>query len=580
MKPTRTGKSTMNCMEFEGDLIKLVFNYDPLVILKVKDISGRRYYNTDNEKYWTVPKTASNLKSLVNMGFVPSKELLYLLDGKQNAPISFEGIKGKLWPYQVAGATRLAGELNLRGILADEMGLGKTAQALAALHTRRSVALPALVICPSIAKYTWEREAKTWLPDTKTYIINGYANNVWHIPDDNELTIINYEVLADQLDKKMMMQVAKKKNIPLKEVKPIFRYEGWGSFLKDAGYMTIIMDESHKIKNMKSSRTKAVRSLAKRKDFVIAISGTPIENRPKEIYPILDIVCPKLFGSWWSFAHRYCDAKNENGWGWNFNGATNTKELNEILTENVMIRRLKKDVLKDLPTKIRTVIPVDINLKEYKKAEKDLFSFIQKMKGELDHDKAAARIVKAKEGLALIERCKQAAVVGKLESAIEWIEDHLESGRKLVVFAHHTFVLDMLEKQFKDISVRVDGSISAAQKKEAETKFQTQDNIKLFLGNIKSAGVAITLTAASDTLTLELGWTPGEHDQAEDRVHRFGQKADSVNAYYIVAKNTIEEDIADRLDTKRNILAQVLDGKDAEGDSMFMELLENYQERS
>lgn len=578
MKPNRTGKKEKNCVEFEEALIKLTFDYDPDIILKIKEISGRRYFNTETERYWTIPKSAANLKTVMDMGFVPAKGLLYLLEGKQYAPISFEGIRGSLRPYQIEGVTRLAKDFNLKGILADEMGLGKTAQALVAVHTKRASALPALVICPNIAKYTWEREAKKWLPDSKTKIISGYANNTWHIPDYDELTIINFEVLADQLDKKAMKLVAKEEQIHLKDVKPIIRYEGWGYFLEKAGYKTVIIDECHKIKSLKSSRTKAVKKIAKEKEYVIAISGTPIENRPKEIYPVIDIVCPTLFKNWWTFAHRYCDAKND-GWGWNFNGASNTKELNAILTENVMIRRLKKDVLKELPTKIRTVIPVDIDLYEYKKAEKDLFSFVQKMKEETNYYKAAARRTKAKEGLALVERCKQAAVVGKMDSVIEWIEDYLENDKKLVLFANHTFVLDMLENKFKNISVRVDGSVSATKKKEAETIFQTQDNIKLFLGNIQSAGVAITLTAASDTLTLELGWTPGEHDQAEDRVHRFGQTADSVNAYYIVAKNTIEEKIAEMLDVKRNILAQVLDGKEAEADDMLLELLEQYMEK-
>lgn len=573
-KEQQPKRKELQATEHGSDSVKLSFDYDPTLIAKIKAISGRRYFSKGDDKFWTIPLNTLNLKKAINIGFSLSPALLALLDVEQNVPVSFEGLRGTLWPYQVTGATRLAGELNLKGILADEMGLGKTAQALAAIHARRDVALPALVVCPSVAKYVWEREAKTWCPTTKTSVISGFRNpdnDLFFHPADNEITIINYDLLYGQLDKKAMNQYAKDNKISdPKKIPEIFRYLGWGPLFEKSGYKTIVLDESHKIKNAQSKRTTAVKSLAKRKTHVIAISGTPIENRPKEFFTTLEIVCPHLFGTWWTYAHKYCNPTH-NGFGWDFNGASNTEELHTILTESVMIRRLKKDVLKDLPEKVRSVIPVEINMAEYNKAEKALRSFLQTQKGtKAKSDKAAA--------LAEIERCKQAAVVGKLDAAIEWIGDYLETDKKLVVFAHHTFVLDKLQKHYGDLCVRVDGSVSVPKRQEAVDAFQNREDVRLFLGNIKAAGVAITLTAASDTLTLELGWMPGEHDQAEDRVHRFGQEAESVNAYYLVARETIEEKIADMLDKKRNILSQVLDGKDAEDFELLTELLKQYGE--
>ena len=286
---------------------------------------------------------------------------------------------------------------------------------------------------------------------------------------------------------------------------------------------------------------------------------------------MLNALCPERFPSFWNFAQRYCGAKS-NGWGWDFSGSSNTDELHSILTNSIMVRRLKKDVLKDLPPKTRTVLPVEINLSDYKKAEQDFLSYVARLRGATAAEKRDSRA----EGLAKVERLKQAAAVGKIGEAIDWIQDYLESGRKLVVFAIHKFILDILEKKFKKICVRVDGSTAQSQRQVCVDAFQSNDDIKLFLGNIKAAGVGLTLTAASDTLTLELGWTPGTHDQAEDRVHRIGQEADSVNAYYLIAKDTIEEDIAELLDAKRDVLSNVMDGKSARQGELLTVLMERY----
>lgn len=567
----------LRCTELNSQEVRLDFGYDPALVNKVKSLSGRRYHKHGAEIYWTAPKTAQNLHAIANMGFaLPAGLAAAFTPPKTN--FSNISLLRTLRPYQQIGATRLAGELNLRGLLADEMGLGKTAQALAAVEFRKEDAFPVLVVCPSSLKWNWAREAQMWLKNVNIRVLSGYCKRgVWRTKD-RELTIINDDVLADQVDAKT----------------GAVRHRGWFNILKAAGFKTLILDECHRAKNNKRKTVKymddkgsvraekvpackktfCVLQLAKSCEYFLPLSGTPIENRPVEFFPVLNALAPDRFPSFWTFAQRYCGAKS-NGWGWDFSGASHTEELHDILTNSIMIRRLKKDVLKDLPPKVRTVMPVEIDMSEYRKAEREFLSYVAKLNGA-----TAAEIRDSRaEGLAKIERLKQAAVLGKLGDAIDWIEDYLESGRKLVVFATHKFVLDKLERKFKKISVRVDGETAQKQRQTNVDAFQTNKQIRLFLGNIKAAGVGLTLTAASDTLTLELGWTPGVHDQAEDRVHRIGQESDSVNAYYLIAKGTIEEEIADLLDKKRDVLSSVMDGKAAHDNEMLTVLLEMYANR-
>lgn len=237
-----------------------------------------------------------------------------------------------------------------------------------------------------------------------------------------------------------------------------------------------------------------------------------------------------------------------------------------------MIRRKKVDVLKDLPEKIRSYIPIELdNATEYYKAESDFIEWVKDTKG-----KEAAEKVSRTAQISSIETLKQLAVKGKLKQAINWIEDFLQSDKKLVVFATHHFVIDYLMTSFPDISVKIDGRVSQTERQVAVDKFQNDDNIKLFVGNIEAAGIGITLTKASDVVFLELPWTPAKLEQAIDRLHRIGQKF-SVTVYFLLANNTIEERIAKLLDIKRKIVDGILDGQESDEDSLFGELMKSYK---
>jgi SNF2 family DNA or RNA helicase len=442
-----------------------------------------------------------------------------------------------LYPFQKEGVEFIESK-NGRVLIGDEMGLGKTVQALSWLKIHPELR-PAIVVVPASLKINWMKESKIWLNNKeKITIING--KKAQEIKGD--IIIINYDILSSHRE-------------TLENINP----------------KVMVIDEIHKIKNRKAKRTKTVKILGKNIDSIIGLSGTPIVNRPIEIFNALNLIRPELFNSFWNFAQNYCNPTHTR-WGWNFNGATNTEELHQLLTDTLMIRRLKKDVLKELPEKQRTVIPLEItNRTEYNYAEENLIDYIRETEGREKADKATNA-----EHLVEFEKLKQLAVKGKWNQVINWIEDFLESGEKLVVFATHHKVIDDLMGKFSDIAVKLDGRDSDIKRDKAVESFQNNDKIKLFIGNIKAAGEGITLTASSNVVFIEEGWTPGEHNQAEDRIHRIGQE-NACNIYYLVAENTIEEEICGLLDKKRKVLDSVLDGKDTEDNNLLKELMNKYK---
>jgi SWI/SNF-related matrix-associated actin-dependent regulator 1 of chromatin subfamily A len=269
------------------------------------------------------------------------------------------------------------------------------------------------------------------------------------------------------------------------------------------------------------------------------------------------MVAPKLFPSFSKYAFRYCDPKP--GWrgqGWRFDGATNIEELHERV-KSVMIRRTKAEVLKELPPKVRSVLRVPIaNRKEYDRARTDFITWVKSTQGQKAADSA-----RRAEALVRLGALKQIAAQGKLGSILQWTRDWLEeTGEKLVIFGVHRVILDTLAQELPESAVVHGGTAQNVRERNILT-FQTDPRCRVFIGSIKAAGVGLTLTASSTVLFAELGWTPAEHDQAEDRVHRIGQTSDSVMIHYIVGEETIEQHIVEMIERKRDVLSRVLDGK-------------------
>jgi SNF2 family DNA or RNA helicase len=563
----------------DGDKYVVQFPYDGAMVKAIKGVTGRRWDKT--AKRWTVP--ATSLWELVEFGKIHEFEMpLDMTKAAEkmraaaeaqtkastatDADLDIQGLSGELMPFQRAGVSYAMSVTNGRVLIADEMGLGKTIQAIATIHG--TDAYPALVVVPASLKLNWEREFSAWTPGKSVTVVMGTKNGAG-LPDA-DVTVINYDILTSWVDE-----------------------------LRNRGFASLVCDESHYVKNAKAKRTAAVKSLADGIGRVMLLTGTPVLNRPQELISQLEIlgVLDTVFGGFWNFAKRYCRA-HRTRWGMDMSGADNLEELNRKLRGSVMVRRKKEDVLTELPPKRRSVVPLELdNLKEYKAAEADVIGyhaakkledaeFKATLKGKTPNQVKAAkarryaseeRKAEAAEQLIRIEDLKQVAVKGKMEAAFGWIESFLESGEKLVVFGTHKNVVKAIADRFK--CPKIDGGTKAADRQAAVDRFQTDDECRMIVGNIKAMGVGLTLTAASNVAFLELGWTPADHDQAEDRCHRIGQD-DSVTAYYLVADQTIDNEIFDLIQAKRQVVDGATDGTKAKKVSILSDLIKRMQKRS
>jgi len=541
-------------VELIKEILKITFVYSPSTVNQVKTLSGRKWHPT--QKFWSCPPSYDNFSKLEEWNFSFDKKAqsaFNKLNEVNNVQIDFIPGFEKMYPFQLQGVEFIESK-NGRALVGDEMGLGKTIQALGYLAYHDDDFDKAIIICPASLKLNWEKECKQWMPNKEVFVASGTKHDrcLEEMIEYDDIIVINYDILESWLD----FLISLKPSVLildeahyLKNRAKIWDYKTdpkTGEFLLDP-------ETNKKIKirgsgRYKTARVQAVMDLAKNIPHVIPLTGTPIENRPEEFWNLIKLVDPAEWHSEWNFLQTYC-GKKHNGFGWDFSGASNIDKLHKKI-QNIMIRRTKAEVLPELPAKVRTVIPLEIdNRKAY-----------DQMVNELDDSDSPAI------QLTRIEALKQLVVTGKIDSCIKWIKNFLEgSDQKLVVFCTHQIVVDRLLNDLYEFQpVGIDGRTAVNKRQAIVEAFQTNPNIRVFIGNIKAAGVGLTLTAASSTCFLELGWTPGEHDQAEDRVHRIGQEADSVNAYYLLGQDTIDMKIAELLDEKRKVLDSVLDGKETE----------------
>jgi len=531
---TRKANRAKHFMDGNAPRIRIMFQFTWDLVEAVKALSNSRFHR-DEGKFWTCACTKKNIETLSFLGFTLDDTLKEMMESGavvKLPSIAIKGLKRKMFAFQKTG-TAFIEKTNGNCLLGDSMGLGKTIEALAWLHIHPEKR-PVLIICPSHLKLNWGQEIRMWgIKNADMNILSGKKTNASQL--NCPITIINYDILS-----------------------------AWKKTLADHKFEVMIADECHYFRTTKAQRTKAIKAVAKAIPHRILLSGTPAENRPSELYNAFQMISPNLFPSFWKYAHRYCGARH-NGFGWDFTGASNTAELNGIITNTIMIRRLKSEVMKELPEKMYSFLPLEIdNRQEYD----EVFNHFEE---EAKSDSKTAVMLQAVEAL------KQTAVEGKLKTAISWIENFLDSGEKLVVFCHHKFVVEALMTAFETRVIKIDGSVSAENRNEAVKRFQDDTTIRLFVGNMQAAGTGITLTAASNVAFLELPWTPGMLSQCEDRCHRIGQK-NAVQIHYLLAVNTIEEKIAKLLDSKRKVLDAVLDGKETDQKSLLAALMQHYKE--
>lgn len=463
-------------------------------------------------------------------------------------------MKTKLYRFQKVGVLGIE-KADGRALLADEMGLGKTVQALwwmkRFLPHRNPNKAPTVIIAPAGMKYHWSQEAAHHVR-LSSEIVAGRKPPTFlgakHYR--NRIYVINYDILGS----------------------PSPLVDSWTNFLVKINPSLLILDECHYIKSLNAQRTKAVRWLGKDVPHIIAISGTPMTNRPVELFPVINMLWPNKFPSFFSYASKHCSPRRT-PWGWEFKGATRLPELHAKLKKCGMIRRLKEDVLKDLPPRTRTVQAVDIpNRKEYEQAEREFLRWLAK--------KSKRRALRARNAERLVQMgyLKRLAAELKLPQTIDWIKNWLEeTDSKLLVFAIHKKIIRALEAAFPNISVTVDGSTPALARHKRIRAFNRKEKVRLFFGNIDAAGVGWSCKSASDVLFAELAWVPGKHVQAEDRIRGIGRgvRGQKAHSHFLVAKNTIEERLCEINQEKQAVLDQVLDGADETVRSLnILDLLE------
>ena len=518
--------------------IELSFTFDPVLVDEVKKINGRLFNKED--KTWYIPKTATNIEKIKELGFNISEELEEWYKEQTEGitdDIDVPGLNNVLRPFQKE-AVSFVETKNGRALIADEMGLGKSLESLAYLQLYKDKLFPTIIVCPASVKLNWKAEIKKWTDLGKyTEILQG--STPYAPSKDKQIFIINYDILKN-----------------------------WHKFLISKMKPNLIIgDEIHLCKNKNAKRSQALAYIAKYTRHFIGLTGTPILNKPVEIYNPIKMIKPTLFPNFWNFATRYCNPIN-NGFGWDFGGATNTAELNQILSKEMLLRRKKEDVAKELPERSFVAMPIEItNRDEYEKAEEDLISYLKTI------DKEKAKRAERAEVLTKVNVLKQLALKGKMNTSINWIEEFIEN-EKLVVFTNLRETSDILKNKFGDNCVKLVGGMTDNQKNDAINKFWN-DSARLFVGNMKAAGVGINLQCASNACFIEYPWQPGDYNQCTERIHRIGQDK-PVTIYNHIANKTIEENIVKLLEKKAVVANQVIDGTDTDEDSgVFNELIKN-----
>lgn len=466
------------------------------------------------------------------------------------------------YPYQIAGVEYMLKRKSV--LLADEMGLGKTGQAILTMNMRKDVEV--LIVCPSIVKYNWLKEARKWMiGEITAYIyeskkIRYYTKRMTNHNKKTIIHIINYDIL-----------------------------EKFRERLLGTPYNFIVCDESHYIKNAEAKRTKIAQELARKALWKIFITGTPIYNKPKDLYVALNLIDPNTFGNFFNFASRYCGAKKMNMGGksiMKFDGATNIDELNQILRSNYMVRRMTKDVLKDLPEKVKDVIVLnEDSLDSIVKQEQTVI-----VKSAQEQERLKAEIAKLKEmakenaayeavykdkvkslkeakfkSFGELSRLRKEMGVKKLPYVVEYVKEILENSEdplsKVVIFGHHTEVLEKLYEAMKKYTpVIITGKTNESDRQKAITLFKDKNKCRVFIGSMGAAGTGVDgLQNNCNTVVFaELDWTPSLVEQAEARLARIGQTL-PVFVYHIVADGSIDSHIAKLMVQKTAVAKEILD---------------------
>jgi SWI/SNF-related matrix-associated actin-dependent regulator 1 of chromatin subfamily A len=440
-------------------------------------------------------------------------------------------------PHQKEAIEKLVG--SKRFILADDMGVGKSCSTIiAALETK---AKKILVVCPASLKINWQREIAIY-SDKSVFIAEGKKFSTEH-----DIVIVNYDILKNFYDIKNPND----------------------SVIGQINFDLIILDEAHMVSNSQAARTKIINSFTKKAKYLWLLTGTPMTNRPINYYNLLNLIESPVAQNWMAYAIRYCEGyqfRAGNRKIWNVNGASNLEELRER-TSGQILRRLKEDVL-DLPDKIITPIYLKTTSKEYKDLMGEYYEWLDKEEGSSSLTVQFSKLMQIRKLIAN----------EKVKETIEFAQNIIDQDKKIIIFTNFTETLQMIHNHFGKQSVYLDGSCNKTQRQYAVDNFQENDKIKVFVGNLKAAGVGLTLTKAEAVIMNDLSFVPAEHAQAEDRAYRYGQK-NNVLIYYPLFINTIEGAIYDILNNKKKIIGTVMGDISSDPGDTVEEILKSINQK-
>jgi len=526
-------------LDFANEKITLRCPYDAEVVSICRGFPIRSWDNKN--KIWEFPFSIENYEQLIKkLAFFSTDisaklkaeyqkekaEILKLKTIKESSDVKLSSkLSDKLYNFQRVGVGFLL--LSSCSLLADSMGIGKSIQALCLCEEIKAKKI--LIICPNSLKWTWANEIEKWIPGNEIEVYQGKTLTLNH-----RFSVINYEALRAERNKN----------------------------LQKTKWDVLIYDEQHRLKNRKTKVVKAAKKI--KAERILGLTGTPVLNRTDELWSLLNILYPKRYSSYWRFFEKYVDYY-EAPFGKIIRGSKNLDQLKKEL-EPIMIRRTKEEVLPDLPKKTYQNIIVELNKEQRRIYDEMRKDFITKLNEE---ERVMATVI-----IAQIIRLKQIAIhpslllddydknlpSAKLKALFGIIED---TDKKIVVFSQFAKAINIIEKELKEKKIgfaKLTGDVKPEQRKIEIERFQSNKDCRIFIGTIQAGGVGITLTAADTVVFLDKLWTPGYNEQAEDRLHRIGQK-NNVTVINLIAKDTIEERIENMLADKKH-LAEVLLSKE------------------
>lgn len=553
---------------------QIIFGFDPAILAAVKRIPGRRYTPSGG---WSVPFSSREAVERLALRYNlymdgldtwEKEEFDYTV--KPLRPLQTQiTLKKPLYSFQAEGVQYILDHNKV--IVGDKPGLGKTAQAIAAVVAKK--AFPCLIVCPSTLKYNWKSEIEEKWTACKAEILDNSIGRTWQFLYQcgmAQFFIVNYESLKKFFVQRINTPAKPEGETPkrktafmLKDV--VFKQEA-------SLFASLIVDEAHRCKEITTQQTKLVKGLSIGRKMCLLLTGTPVVNTPEDLISLLGILDHfgnrSPFGTYKQFKNRFCSTDR------------NWDKLQVLLRNNCYYSREKKDVLKDLPEKTRTVVKCDITTRrEYEDALTDLSDYLVRYQ---DADDEKVQRAMRGEVMVRIGILKNISARGKLNSVAEYVGDLLASGEKMILFVHLKDVAKML-KGFFPSAVTILGEDGMEEREAAVQKFQNDPKTQLIICSIKAAGVGLTLTAAHTVGFVELPWHGADCEQCEDRAHRIGQK-DSVDCLYFLGKDTIDEHIYQIIQKKigmaRAITGERNETREEVLDSLIELLSKNKKERS